>query len=68
LLKNNIKSIILVNEKNGDYYYSYLKDAFTNSDLVEAHTIQYLILYLVLYSTDVGFLEMDKQIRWETKI
>ena len=68
MLKNNIRSIILVNEKNGDYYYSYLKDAFTNSDLVEAHTMQYLILYLVLYSTDVGFLEMDKQIRWETKI
>ena len=47
---------------------NYLKDAFTNSDLVEAHTMQYLILYLVLYSMNVGFLEMDKQIRWETKI
>ena len=46
----------------------YLKDAFTNSDLVEAHTMQYLILYLVLYSMNVGFLEMDKQIRWEIKI
>ena len=47
---------------------NYLKDAFTNSDLVEAPTMQYLILYLVLYSINVGFLEMDKQIRWETKI
>lgn len=47
---------------------NYLKDAFTNSDLVEAHTMQYLILYLVLYSMNVGFLEMDKQIRWEIKI
>ncbi len=47
---------------------NYLKYAFTNSDLVEAHTMQYLILYLVLYSMNVGFLETDKQIRWETKI
>jgi hypothetical protein len=31
--------------------------------------MQYLILlYYVLYSIDVGFPEMDKQIRWETKI
>jgi hypothetical protein len=30
--------------------------------------MQYLILYRVLYSINVGFLEMDKQIRLETKI
>ena len=48
--------------------FNYLKDAFTNSDLVEAHTMQYLILYHVLYFINVGFLEMDKQIRCETKI
>jgi hypothetical protein len=46
----------------------YLQDAFTNSELVDAHTMQYLILYLVLYCMNVGFLELDKQIRWETKI
>jgi hypothetical protein len=34
---------------------NYLKDAFNNSDLVEAHTMQYLILYHVLYSINVGF-------------
>jgi hypothetical protein len=47
---------------------NYLKDSFINSTLVEAHIMQYLILYHVLYSINVGFLEMDKQIRWETKI
>jgi hypothetical protein len=47
---------------------NYLKDSFNNSNLVEAHIMQYLILYHVLYSINVGFLEMDKQIRWETKI
>ena len=40
---------------------NYLKDAFNNSDLAEAHTMQYLILlYHVLYSINVRFLEMDK--------
>jgi len=34
---------------------NYLKDAFTNSDLVEAHTMQYIIVYHVLYSIGVGF-------------
>jgi len=47
---------------------NYLKKAFNNSDLVEAHTVQYLILYHVLHSSNVGFIEMDKQIRWETQI
>lgn len=47
---------------------NYLKDAFTNSNLVKAHTMQYLILCLVLYSMNIGFLEMDKLLRWETKI
>ena len=42
--------------------FNYLKDAFTNSDLVEAHTMQYLILYHVLFHSG-GILEMDKQIR-----
>jgi hypothetical protein len=34
---------------------NYLKDAFNNSDLVEAPTMQYFILYHVLYSINVGF-------------
>lgn len=33
---------------------NYLKDAFTNSNLVKAHTMQYLILCLVLYSMNIG--------------
>ena len=47
---------------------NYLQDAFTNSNLVKAHTMQYLILCLVIYSMNIGFLEMDKLLRWETKI
>lgn len=46
---------------------NYLKDVFNNSDLAEAHTMQYLILlYHVLYSINVGF-RKDKQIRLETE-